>query len=355
MLEGRSYVPLIYLRQSEMQGLENLPSATKSLIVPVVRIRPWLSSKSLSKSAERVQKAMGDRRFGFDLDDSKKGRGDSGAQLEFDELFEGADGWRRYYEHLLAIQNAVPVLRSKAAGEQLEVELGRVNALERGLFVRIEVGSQPPLRPILETISMMGVENVAYILDCGWRAHLLPYQAQCVSILRTLVNLSPNSEFVVAGGDFPQDGFDKKGKHFTIEGEERALVQAVRREINEAKVIFGDWASARPPKVDNEIRRNRPRIDLPTRVGWECWRLAIPGKSYQNIAQDACDSRGLGDSSDFWGNQMIIATAADAGAAQIRSPNVAAAVRINLHMLLQAHYDAGGGVQLGDELVSGEL
>jgi hypothetical protein len=30
LLEGRTYVPLIYLRQSEMQALEKLPGATKN-------------------------------------------------------------------------------------------------------------------------------------------------------------------------------------------------------------------------------------------------------------------------------------------------------------------------------------
>ena len=126
-------------------------------------------------------------------------------------------------------------------------------------------------------------------------------------------------------------------------------------QINEAEIVFGDWASARPPRVDSEIRRNRPRVDMPTRTGWECWRRATPRKSYEDICSRAAASRGLSGSSDYWGNQMIIGTATAEGAAQIRSPNVAAAVRINLHMIMQAHFDTGTGPTMGDELVSGEL
>lgn len=336
-----------------MQALENLPSATKNIVVPLVRVRPWLGSKSLVRAGERVQKAIGDRLFGFDLDASKKGGGTGDAHIEFLKLFDDNEGWKNYYEHISQFPSAVPVLRSKTV-VQLRQEIKRVEECERGLFVRVELGAHSGVTSLASELVGAGVENVVFVLDCGWHGHLLPYQAQCVSLLRSIVDIAPNAEFVVAGGDFPQDGFDK-GVHFTIDGEERALVDAVQREINEAKIVFGDWASARPPRVDSEIRRNRPRVDMPIRSGWECWRRATPGKSYQDICSAAAKSRGLEDSSDLWGNQMIIGTATSKGVAQIRSPNVAAAVRINLHMIMQAHFDTGIGPAMGDELVSDEL
>lgn len=354
MLEGRSYVPLVYLRQSEMQALEEIPTPTKNLVVPLIRVRPWLGSKSLVRSGERIQKAIGNRLFGFDLDAAKRGHGSGDTKAEYSNLFEEADGWKCYDEHIEQFPGAVPVLRSKTV-EMIDEELDRVQAADRGLFLRIEVGGHQQLSPLVSKIAERQIENVVYVLDCGWHAKLLPYQAQCVGLLKTLISLVPGGEFVVAGGDFPQDGFDKSGAHFVIEGEERALVNAVRREINEAEIIFGDWASARPPRVDSEIRRNRPRVDMPTRTGWECWRRPTPGPSYQEICSSAASSRALGESSDLWGHQMIIGTASGKGTTQIRSPNVAAAVRINLHMILQAHYDSGPGPSLGDEQVSGEL
>jgi hypothetical protein len=306
------------------------------------------------RAGERVQKAIGDRLFGFDLDPSKRGAGSGEAHTEFSKLFDEAGGWKNYYQHVEQFQNAVPVLRSKTS-VQLGDELDRIQELERGVFVRIEVGAHAHTSLVASALANKDIENVVFVLDCGWHGSLLPFQAQCVSLLKAIIDLAPQAEFVVAGGDFPQAGFDKKGAHFTIEGEERALVEAVRREINEAEIIFGDWASARPPRVDSEIRRNRPRVDMPTRSGWECWRRATPGKSYSEICVSAKSSRGLADSSDLWGNQMVIGTAIGEGTAQIRSPNVAAAVRINLHMIMQAHFDTGTGPAMGDELVSGEL
>lgn len=60
------------------------------------------------------------------------------------------------------------------------------------------------------------------------------------------------------------------------------------------------------------------------------------------------------DKSDYWGEQMIIATKAGDEPC-IKSLTTAAAVRINLHMMLQAHYDTGGEPPIEDELVVGEL
>ena len=347
-------MPLIYLRQSEMQALDELPVATKNLIIPIIRMRPWLGSKTLAKSTDRVRKAIGDRLFGFDIDPAKRGFGTGATKDEFAALFSEADNWKNYYDHIEPMANAVPVLRSKNTSN-VEEEIKRIQSLDRGLIVRVEVGSHAYVSELAKALVEHYVENVLFVLDCGWHAHLLPFQAQCVGLIKTLIAIAPNAEFVVAGGDFPLTGFDNKGSHFSIEGEERSLVEAVRREINEAEIFFGDWASARPPRIDNEIRRNRPRVDMPTRTGWECWRRATPGKSYQDICASAVVGRGLGESSDLWGNQMIIGTAGGEGAAQIRSPNVAAAVRINLHMILQAHFDTGSGPTVGDELITGEL
>lgn len=337
-----------------MQALDHLPSETKNLIVPIIRMRPWLSSKSLSRSGERVQKAIGDRYFGFDLDGTKRGSGASDAHREFLSLFDPANGWENYYSHISQFPGSIPVLRSTKSAE-VAAELNRVREMERGLFVRIDVASPIGATEIAHSVIEAAIENVVFVLDCGWRSALLPYQAQCIGLLRNLTSRAPNAEFVVAGGDFPMDGFDKSGTHFQIPGEERSLVEGARREINEAEIVFGDWASARPPRVDSEIRRNRPRIDMPTRNGWECWRKSTPGKSYAEIARSAALARGLGESSDLWGHQMIIATGNEEGVTQIRAPSTAAAVRINLHMIMQAHFHAGGGATLGDELVETEL
>jgi hypothetical protein len=71
MLEGRAYVPLLHARLAEIRALRELPEVSKNLFVPVVKLRPWLNSKSLDKAIEVVEQAVGNRLFGLDLDETK--------------------------------------------------------------------------------------------------------------------------------------------------------------------------------------------------------------------------------------------------------------------------------------------
>lgn len=335
-----------------MRALEELPTATKNLIFPIVRIRPWLNSKSLLRSTERLDEAFGNRYFGLDLDAILRGQKDTVAYAEFEELFDQEAGWKNYYGFVRAHPFSVPVLRT-SGDLQLDLQLSNVCEIDRGLVVRVDVQSPISLNLIAETILQNRIENVVFVFDCGWRERLLQVQAACVGLIKSVASVSTEFEFVAGGGDFPLKGFDNKGPQFSIPGEERDLVQAIRREINEVEVIFGDWASAREPKVEKAIMRSRPRLDMPTRTGWDCWRSPTNAGTYQDLAIRASQARQLGQMSDLWGEQMIIATR-DGSEPAIKGPTTAAAVRINLHMILQAHYDAGGP-PVGDELVTDEL
>ena len=93
---------------------------------------------------------------------------------------------------------------------------------------------------------------------------------------------------------------------------------------------------------------------MPTRTGWECWRSTTPQGTFAELAAEVVADRGLGQMSDLWGEQLIIATS-EGDEPSIKSPTTAAAVRINLHMTMQAHFDSGGAPDVSDELVVGEL
>jgi len=336
-----------------MRALEELPSATKNLIVPVIRVRPWLTARELSRSIERIKEAIGERSFGLDLDSTRRNHRLSEAYADFEELFDPAGGWNNYYNYVNNTPAAIPVLRT-GIDMQLDLQLARVQELDRGLFVRVQVQNPILVQPVATRCLELGIENVVFVFDCGWQDHLLPFEAACVGLIRTVLAVSDDFEFVVAGGDFPASGFDQHGDHFELFGEERSLFEAVRRQINEAEIVFGDWASTREPTTDNEIRRSRPRLDMATRRGWECWRSATGDETFADLAYEAASDRGLGNMSDYWGEQMIIATR-DGAEPSIKTQTAAASVRVNLHMITQAHFDEGGGPNVSDELVTGEL
>lgn len=335
-----------------MRALEELPSSTKNLIFPVIRVRPWLTAKRLARAAERIKDALGDRYFGLDLDAAWRNRGDTEAYAEFELLFDQQQGWQNYYDFVEGEPFAVPVLRT-GLDLQLDHQLAHVRGLDRGLFIRVDVEHPISVAQVATRCAELEIENVVFVLDCGWRDHVLPLQAACSSLIRTIADISQNFEFVAGGGDFPASGFDQ-GENFEIVGEERQLVEAVRRPINDVDVIYGDWASTRAPSTDNQIRRSRPRLDMPTRRGWECWRSATADGTYADLAAEIVEDRNLGQMSDLWGEQLIIATK-DGDEPSIKSPATAAAVRINLHMIMQAHFDTGGAPDVSDELVVGEL
>lgn len=335
-----------------MRALEGLPSSTKNLIIPVIRVCPWLTARQLMRSIERTKEAIGDRFFALDLDSTRRNHRNSEAYNDFEQLFDPHNGWQNYYEFVAGIDFAVPVLRS-GGDMQLPTQIAHVQNLDRGLFVRVDVQHPFSVEAVARACAEEQVENVVFVLDCGWReTGLLPYEAACVGLIRTITEVAEDFEFVVAGGDFPASGFDTKGDNFQIPGEERQLVEAVRRVLNDVEIVFGDWASTRERPTDDVIRRSRPRLDMPTRAGWECWR-SPPAGTFAQLAARAARDRRLGTMSDLWGEQLIIATK-DGGEPAIKSPTTAAAVRINLHMVMQAHFDTGTP-QVGDELVVGEL
>ena len=282
------------------------------------------------------------------------GHRETEAYADFEMLFDEQDAWQNYYDFVEQTPFAIPVLRS-GVDLQLPSQLSHVQRIDRGLIVRVDVQQPFSVQGVAQACAERQLENVAFILDCGWRSdgHLLPFEATCVGLIRTITEVSPEFEFVVGGGDFPASGFDTKGNNFEIPGEERQLVAGVRRVLNDVEIVFGDWASTREPSTDNQIRRSRPRLDMPTRQGWECWRSATPDGTYAELAAEIVEDRQLGEMSDLWGEQLIIATK-DGEEPAIKSPTTAAAVRVNLHMIAQAHFDTGGP-EITDELLVGEL
>ena len=354
MLEGRSYVPLLHLRLAETRALRELPDATKNLIFPVIRLRPWLTSKSFARSFEVVQEAFGDRRYGADLDSSPHlPSNDTTAYREFRSLFDTRDGYAQYYEVLEAHANAVPVLRlSQDRPDATEAQLQHVRHLDRGLIIRVQVEHAFDVADTVRKCVAADVTNRAFVLDCGWvQKDLLGRAAQCAALAQSIVAEDADAEIVIAGGSFP-DSFAKKGDTFTIAAQERPLFNEVRRQLNAGRIVFGDWASTRPPTEPIPMT-NVPRIDTAHRSEWASWRSA-DGESYTDVAARARRDEALDGDPDLWGEYMIVSTARGADTA-IKSPTMAAAVRINLHMAIQANYDNPRGVVVEDEPVGEDL
>lgn len=355
MLEGRTYVPLLHARLAEMRALRELPQGSKSVIVPIVKLRPWLNSKSLERAFEVIEEAVGAGLYGLDLDGTKfEAEPDPSrpARAEFSRLFDPAGAFRNYYDAVEAGPNRVPVMRNVASGNvQIVGQLDHVERIDRGLFVRISPAAPGSVFDICEQIVARGVSNSVVVFDCGWGRDILNQAALCVPLIERILDISEDFEIVVAGSSFP-DSFTGLGDRFEIEARERTLFQEVRRALNRGTLVYGDWGSTRPP-TDPVPMMNIPRIDTARPLSWVSWR-SEDGETYQDIAARVVDDPLWDGSLGLWGEYMIESTVAG-GDGAIKSPAMAAAVRVNLHLHQQANSENPGGLIVRDEPVGDDL
>ncbi|MBB4641957.1 beta family protein [Rhizorhapis suberifaciens] len=353
MLEGRRYVPLLHARLAEMRALRELPSGTKNLIFPVIRVRPWLNAKYLSKVFDVISDSLGERGYGLDLDASKRNPDiDKPAYREFVGLFNSARGYSAYYDCVAEAPNRIPVLRREGHQTlELQHQLNRVGNLERGLVVRVEANNPGDYSQVAENCFARNLENVVFVIDCGWRIDVLQQSSNCTSIVNEILEINDAFEIVVAGSSFPH-AFNGMGPKRKFAVNERVLFQNVRRNVNKGRLYYGDWGSTRPP-TDPVPMTNVPRIDIADRSDWTAFR-SDNGETYPDIAERITDDPDWDGDTGLWGNYMIKSTAEGLDPA-IRAPAMAAAVRVNIHMHMQAHFDDPDGIEVVDEPVGEDL
>lgn len=186
-------------------------------------------------------------------------------------------------------------------------------------------------------------------VDCGWDRNLINLEVWASQIIGAVSGEQPETEIIVSGSSFP-NSFVDNGARAEINVVERNLYDNLVRQHNAANLIYGDWASTRPPS-DPVPMKNIPRIDLPTTSEWICFRRDKdydPDESYEEIAQRTLSDAAWPNGLNIWATYTIINTANGLPGA-IRSPATATAVRVNLHMHRQAHFGAAFEVSDGEE------
>ena len=350
MLENFSYCPTLHARVAEMKALFQLPTLTKDRIFPLIMSRPWPNANQLDRTWEKIGEALGGRRYALDLDRTRRNSGGSKlAAAEFDRLFDDAGGYSNYYELVRSIDVAFPVLRiSGGIAPQFEAQAANIDAIDRGLIVRIEFGQVTnPIALVEQVINRF--DDVTIFVDTGWAVDLLSREMWASGIVQRIADIRPEVEMVVTGSSFPDSFVDIENRG-TIPVKERSLYGNLVRRHNAAVLIYGDWGSTRPPS-DPVPMKNVPRIDLPMMGQWIAFRrnpALLVDEDYGDIARRAVADPDWPADLNIWGTYTIACTADDLPGA-IRSPAVAAAARINIHLHRQAFFDAPSDVSDGDE------
>lgn len=350
MLAGKTYAPVLHARNVEIKALLELPDATKDLIFPLIVGRPWPNAKHLGMTWRKIQAALGSRRFALDLDPFKRHSGStSPAAAEFDRLFDPAEGFRAYFEEVASIDSAIPTLQIHPE-VGLADQLVRARELDRGLVLRLQHGvTHDPVTLVRDV--MRNFEDLAIFIDLRWSPDLLSRELWASSILEAVAQEESERELVVAGSSFPDSFRSLERDERTAE--ERLVFDNLVRRHNSVALTYGDWGSTRLPKEPVPMGSIPPRIDLPNRREWICFRRNEQ-ETFQEIAARAVKDRAWPSDLQIWGTYQIAATA-EGVPDSIKGQTKAAAARVNIHLHQQAHFGSSGNFSDRDEPFSDDF
>lgn len=344
MLAGKSYVPLLRTRIAEIEAFRQLSSEAKSLILPIFLLRPWPNANRLQLTVDRILEATAGHPFGLGLDEEKLLAGSpKPAQAEFDELFSPQQAFRAYYDFLQDIPGAIPVLRSTPDANQLLLQLGRAEDLDRGLVVHQQRGSPIPITQSVINLPPLPHDTI-FVVDAAWSRDVLQMEAWTIPMVENIVEQLPDAEVVVMSSSFP-DSFS----HIIGDGEEPAfetqVFGAVRQRLQNANLTLGDWGSTRPSQSGGG-GKIPSRIDIPRPSSWHIFRADPENDNgFADIAAEVVAHPCFSAIPECWGKLQIEAT--DGSSGGITGTKMNTSCRINMHLTIQS--GASTGVDLDEQ------
>jgi hypothetical protein len=343
-LTNASYVPTVFLKPAELLAVSELADTDKDLLCPVFCLRPWLASNQLEKSLETIEKAYGSRAFFLEIDIYYRRDGEARpAQVDFLKLKSDQNNNAEWIQFVRERPLISPCVFSHHGVESaISAQISAFTALERTFLIRlarptienqnykIEVGK------LIEIGCQIQHSNFGFIVDVGWSNDLIAQEMWADAVIRAIVARRGDAvPIILSGSSFP-DNFVKYSGHGSISMQERDLFARLKKVNNNAKLIYGDWASARVPSERNGGGEVPPRIDLATNNTWEVFRYTEADGGYPAAAKTAMKNKSFASVANSWAAYMVQATALGGGGG-ISSTMRAAAVRINAHLIRQLY------------------
>lgn len=325
-----------------MVALKELPDKTKDIIQPIFPLRRWFNSNKLDNTIQKIEESYSGRSWVADIDSYKRPEADKRKEVheQIERLLDPADGYRGWVDFIGDTENAVPCLQYSDP-RQFQKQFDAMAAIGRGCVLRItSPNSWRALPALLSEFSRNPEVRKLIILDFDY---LVPSDlTKRVSITKTFVDqilkyMGPVPT-VLSSTSFPKSFDDGKTERIIVE---RQFFDEMRKICPDAMLIYGDHGSTRELKSGGNGEPIPPRIDYPLRDRWVS--IKEKGGSYQAVAKELKDTKGVWDDDlRIWGTQMIETTAKgdDFG---ISNPKLCTSVRINIHLHRQAYFDAEVG------------
>lgn len=345
-----SYVPTLAIRPSEMRGLEFLPKEVKNRITPCILLAPWVSSKSLKRAIERVERAFPNRQYFLDIDRDYQHSNspNTQAQQEFNSLSDSAN-WIEFIKE--GSENLCPCIQFKDKSENdIKKWITTTQDLGRRYCMRIERNRFPKnFDEIVSAFAIADPKNFTIILEGGWTRDAISLFSWFEKLItKRLQKIHYSVPVVVSCTSIPKIFTNFIGIN-SIPFHNRHLMQQIQEKLDRHTIIYGDWGSTRPR--ENSGGGPAPdRIDYPVNDSWyiirnpnEKWDFKIAARRL--ILSDIWDAN-----LDAWGAEMIRRTERQndieddiqtdsSDIVGINSLQQNTATRINIHLHRQALYE----------------
>lgn len=353
-----AYLPILSLSPSEMGALEELPGKDKDIILPVIPLKGWGISKKLDNSINRIKKAIGERKWvasidkGF-LSENKTfiftGNYPREVFYELELLLSSSNGYHNWCSFIESMSDVIPCLLLDDKKE-VEAQAIRLAALGRGIVVLFDMKTitRTDYQDVLDVLSNNSISDVHFIYDAGTlNKSYTDYVDVLASLISDAKRIFVRASFSISGTSFP---FSFSGYHY---GEnpiyERLLFNKVDEKIDGISLLYSDRGSARIEKQNGGGGIPSPRIDYPLKNDWRFVRNEYVDSSdpkdgekdelYRLCAQEIMSQDYWLKDLSLWGTQMIELTA-KGEKFSINSPQKSTAVRINIHLYTQLHYNS---------------
>lgn len=350
------YAPILSLSPAEMNAIEELPEKDKDLILPIIPVKGWVGSQLLDNSVPRIEKAIGkERRWIADIDeDFIQGRfGADGSYPrkvfeQVEQLLDSSDGYDNWFNFVKAHKNVTPVAQFGDIANLL-VQVKKLYSLGRGVAFRfnpIHIQDNLHLR-VATMLKLHGYSDVFFIFDyeqvLNQHVQFAPKMGEEIGKVSLLV---PSIKAAVSCSSFPLSfaGYDNGENPIT----ERLIFNKIRNQFPGLNLVYSDRGSARAEKVNGGGGVPAPRIDYPLLNDWRFIRHNVDKeelltkedreRAYSVIAKKIIKSEYWEKDLRLWGTQVIELTAKEKKLG-INNPARSTAVRINIHLYKQLHYD----------------
>lgn len=345
------YLPLLKLSPAEMLALENLPERDKDALRPVFPLRHWLSTKTLDRAFDRIEKAHGSRPAYLLPPATPKVDDTSPSAAELRALLAPANGYQGWCELFTAgrAQHFIPSLQL-ADASQFDQQADVLIALNRGVLVHFTRGAFQVVNAVTARVAAHtdSGAGVLFLIDLGKEGKsLLLQQAELNALCDGILRECPNSMIAISASSFPASFTSIKSQEIY----ERQLYEAMRARFG-AALHFSDRGSARAETAGGGSTDPYPRIDYPLPDEWLFYRTATSvayAGGYKAVAAALMNASHVWDPKlRVWGTQMIEKTKLGQ-AGGISSPARSTAVRINLHLHRQLWFDDPDGLYDTDD------